>query len=296
MTPVSRRATVAGVLAAALALGTCTDDGGRPETRATPDPERQRVVEFWQHLSAANRARSGGNCAGAAALYEKALAVDPDHEDGLYYLGQCRRELGEPARARLTFERLVEVNPESARGHLALGALLASPNPDEPLDLEASERHLRRAHTINGEETGPVVRLGEVTLVTGRPDEAREWLEAALRTNAKSVEAALLAGYLAWEDGEDPAPLARRVRQAAAVEAPIHGVLNEGDRKDAGGGAARPLSHPLGRLLFGQPVDTVRALALGGTTPSDEEVCEAWNEVRRLRREYDVRRQDPSGT
>ena len=66
---------------------------------------------------------------------------------------------GEPGPARAAFERLVTLNPESARGHLALGALLASPDPEEPMDLEAAEGHLSRAHEINGEETGPSCAL-----------------------------------------------------------------------------------------------------------------------------------------
>jgi Tfp pilus assembly protein PilF len=283
---------VAGLLAVTVALAGCTAGEEPKAGAAAHDPERQRVLRFWEHFNAATKVRSGGDCAEAVRLYEEALELDPSHEDGLYYLGQCRRELGEPGPAREAFERLVELNPETARGHLALGALLASPDPAEPMDLEAAEEHLRRAHEINGEETGPVVRLGEVTLVTDRPEEARTWFEAALQTNAKSVEAALLAGYVAWEyrEGVDAAPLAQRVRAAAAVEAPVAGVLNEGDRRDAQGRAARPLSHPLGRLLFGAPVDSLHARAAAGESVSDAVVLEAWREVRRLRREYEARR------
>ena len=285
-------AALVGLLVAALVLCGCAASD-EPET-ATPsnDPERQRIIRFWERFGAATRVRSRGDCAAAVPLYEEALALDPEHEDCLYYVGQCRRELGEPASARSAFERLLELNPASARGHLALGALLASPDPAEPMDLGAAEQHLRRAHEINGEETGPVVRLGEVTLMTGRPDEARAWFEAALQTNAKSVEAALLAGYIAWEAGEapDPAPLALRVREAATVEAPVEGVLSEGDRRDEKGKAAPPLANPLGRLLFGEPVDALRASAAAGTPPSDDTVLEAWREVRRLRREYEARR------
>ena len=285
-------AALVGLLVAALALCSCAASE-EPETAApSNDPERQRIIRFWDRFGAATRLRSGGDCAAAVPLYEEALALDPEHEDCLYYVGQCRRELGEPASARTAFERLLELNPESARGHLALGALLASPDPAEPMDLEAAERHLRRAHEINGEETGPVVRLGEVTLASGRPDEARTWFEAALQTNAKSVEAALLAGYVTWEAGEavDPAPLALRVRRAATVETPVAGVLGEGDRRDEHGKAARPLTNPLGRLLFGEPVDALRASAAAGTPPSDDAVLEAWRDVRRLRREYRARR------
>ncbi len=70
----------------------------------------------------------------------------------------------------------------------------------------------------------------------------------------------------------------------------MKGVLNEGDRRDAKGGAARPLSHPLGRLLFGVPIDSLRTRGAAGETLSDADVLDAWRAVRRLRREYDARR------
>jgi tetratricopeptide (TPR) repeat protein len=279
------------LLAATLALSGCSRSE-EPDARTEAlDPERQRVLEFWKLYNAARRVRTGGDCAEAVPLYEKALELDPSHGDSLYYLGQCRRELGQPGPAREALERLVEINPASARGHLALGALLASPDPAEPMDLGTAERHLRRAHEINGEETGPVVRLGEVALAAGRPEEARIWLEAALQTNAKSVEAALLAGYIAFEaaGGGDAGPFADPVREAARIEAPVKGVASKGDRQDTRGRAARPLSHPLGRLLFGGPVDALRSRAAAGESLSDDDVLEAWREVRRLCREYEAR-------
>jgi tetratricopeptide (TPR) repeat protein len=253
---------------------------------STRDPQRQRVLDFWNRLSAATEARTRRDFVEAARLYEEALVLEPRHEDGLYYLGQCRRELGQAEAARVAFERLVEVNQASARGHLALGALLASPDPSEPMDLAKAERHLRRAHEINGEETGPVVRLGEIALLAGQSAEARRWFESALRTNPKSVEAAFLAGYLGWEEGREAADLVRRVREAARLEAPPKGVLSEGDRRDSQRAAAPPLSSPLGRLLFGEPVERLRAHAAAGQPPSEASVIEEWRTVRRLRREH----------
>jgi tetratricopeptide (TPR) repeat protein len=247
------------------------------------------VLDFWNRLSGATEARTGRDFAEAARLYEEALVLQPRHEDGLYYLGQCRREMGQPDAAQRAFERLVEVNPVSARGHLALGALLASPDPSEPMDLAKAERHLRRAHQINGEETGPVVRLGEIALVTGGSTEARRWFESALRTNPKSVEAAFLAGYVGWEEGRVTAPLVRRVREAAKVEAPPKGVLSEGDRRDSQRAAAPPLSSPLGRLLFSEPLDVLRAYGAAGKPLSDASVLQGWRTVRRLRREHERR-------
>jgi len=263
--------------------------GPAAEAVGARDQLRHRVLAFWNCLNRATEARSRRHFAEAARHYEAALLLEPAHEDGLYYLGQCRREMGQPEAARAAFERLIEVNATSARGHLALGALLASPDPSEPMDLATAERHLRRAHEINGEETGPVIRLGEVALVAGRFAEAREWFESALRANPKSVEAAFLAGYLGWDESRETAPLVRRVREAGKVEAPVKGVLSEGDRRDSQRVAAPPLSSPLGRLLFGEPVGVLRARAASGTPISDALVLEEWRAVRRLRREHERR-------
>jgi tetratricopeptide (TPR) repeat protein len=286
-----RRGRLAVLCLAALGAAAIAGCRGGVSPEAQVDPKREAVKAFWAKLHAASDARLRSGCASAVALYEEALALDPLHEDALYYLGQCQREAGRPAEARAAFERLVEVNPASARGHLSLGALLASPDPAEPMDLAKAEAHLRRAHDINAEETGPVVRLGEVLLVRGRESEAREWLEAALRTNPKSVEAAFLAGFVGWDEGaDDVARLARRVRDAARIDVPLKGVLSEGDRRDAKRTAAPPLESPLGRLLFGAPIATLRGRAAAGERIDDAHVIALWRGARRLRSELAVRR------
>jgi tetratricopeptide (TPR) repeat protein len=248
-------ATLIAVLAALSACG-CRG-GADPAPPGPSDEERQRVRLFWQRFGDATAARIGGDCGRAIDLYVEALRLDPRHEDSFYYLGQCRRTTRRPVEARQAFERLVEVNPASARGHLALGALLASVEPTEPLDLAQAESHLRRAHEINGEETGPMLRLGEVLLVQDRVADARTWLEAAARTNPRAVEASFLLAYLAWDAGDRrsaDAHFARALRGAQA-DAPPKGVLGEGDRKVAVAGqvrAAPPLQEPMGRTLFSE--------------------------------------------
>ena len=247
-----------------LALSGCGHDPD-PRGGAAPNEQRQRVLAFWQRLGAATDARIAGDFTRARDLYLEALGLDPGHEDSLYYLGQCYRHLKQPAEARRAFERLVEVSPASARGHLALGALLASSDPGEPLDLGMAETHLRRAHEINGEETAPMLRLGEVLIVQDRTDEARTWLEAAARTNPKSVEAAFLLGYLLWEAGDRRGANAHLegAARAARTDAPTKGVLGEGDRKPAvAAGPARaapPLREPMGRTLFSEVAKPLRS-------------------------------------
>ncbi len=257
-----------------------------PAAGAGPNEERQRVLLFWQRLGAATDARIAGDCARARDLYLEALRLDPRHEDSLYYLGQCQRVLKGPAEARQTFDRLVDVNPASARGHLALGALLASSDPGEPLDLDVAERHLRRAHEINGEETGSMLRLGEVLIVEDRTEEARTWLEAAARTNPKSVEAAFLLGYLRWEagDGHGATAYLAQAARAARIDAPTRGVLGEGDRKVAVAGAVRaapPLREPMGHTLFSDLARPLRTADAASVAVRPDSLFGAVGESRR---------------
>lgn len=277
-------------LSSALASAGC-GRGTSPERAAARDPQRERVVAFWERIHKATSARIAGDCTQARQFYQEALELDPRHEDGLYYLGQCQRELGQPLEARRAFEALVEVNPGSARGHLALGALLASRNPDEPMDLRLAERHLRRAHEINGEETGAMVRLGEVLLVEGNAVEARRWFESALRTNPKSVEAAFLIAYLSWEagDAEGARRFAVLAREAAKSQAPVKGVLNEGDRKGPALLVAPPLTTPMGRTLFDGNAAFIRQAARSDGAAGDAEFVRAWTAVRGARRAFGAR-------
>jgi tetratricopeptide (TPR) repeat protein len=270
---------------AVIVLPGCARGAAREDN--VPSPDRARSLEFWDRFRAATARRGEGDLAGAVRLYRDALSLDPRHEDSLYYLGQCLRGVGEPVEARRAFEDLIGVNPASARGHSALGALLASPDPAEPFDLSRAEAHLRRAFEINGEETGPMVRLAEVLIVLGRTAEAGEWLEGVTRTNPRAVEAAFLAGYLAWESGEHGVAraFARKARAAARVAAPPAGVLGEGDRR-AGHTVAPPLATPMGRTLFGEFASFLRSPAADGSPALEREFERAWRAVRGGRRRY----------
>jgi hypothetical protein len=78
--------------------------------------------------------------------------------------------------------------------------------------------------------------------------------------------------------------------------APTQGVLSEGDRKDGQRVAAPPLQSPVGRLLFGEPIERLRAHAAAGQALSSRSVVEAWRDVRRLRRAYSERLRFPSSS
>jgi hypothetical protein len=68
----------------------------------------------------------------------------------------------------------------------------------------------------------------------------------------------------------------------AALEAPVKGVLSEGDRRDAQRVVAPPLASPLGQLLFGETSASLRRRATAGLPLDDASVEGLWREVRRL--------------
>jgi tetratricopeptide (TPR) repeat protein len=279
-------------------------EGGQPSIVEQAPSEGRRdatVLQFWRTFNQATALRMKGEYTAAAQAYEEALSLDPRHEDSLYYLGQCLQELGRSEDARHAFTRLVEANPSSARGHLALGALHASTQETLPLDLDAAEAHLRRAHEINGEETGPMLRLGEVLIVKGKTAEALRWIGAAAATNPRSVEAAFLNGYLLWASGDQTGAreFYERAIKASKSEAPVKGVLNEGDRKadpatSSGRIAAPPLKAPMGKTLFGafSTMATQAAAAQPDGEPRRVDLDELYRQVR-LQAERLARRASP---
>lgn len=221
-------------LAAVVAL-----EQGAPdeETKGSDDSaltaERARIREFWSVYRQATAHRIAGRLEEAAADYRKALELNPEHEDALYYYANMEIELGALERAEQALRRLVEVNPASARAHSRLGVLYSCPEIGRLYDLSAAEREFLRAHEINLEETGPTLHLGEVALMKGKLLEAGEWLDAVIGSNYSSVPGHFLRGYVAWKLGEreDAARLFARAVEFARPQEPTEAVL-EGETKE----------------------------------------------------------------
>jgi tetratricopeptide (TPR) repeat protein len=210
-----------------------------------PAADRAQVRRFWSLYRQATAQRTAGETRLAAESYARALALDPDHEDVLYYHGSMRLELGDFEGAARAWRHLLTVNASSARTHSRLGMLHLCLDPGAPLQLDSAERHLRRAHEINREENGPLLRLGEAALLRGDLTSARRYFATVLATHAASAPAHFYAGYIAWREG-DAARAREAFRQAvAAPAAPVAGVRGEGDTRSgsaplrAGGGGAR---------------------------------------------------------
>lgn len=247
-----------------------------------PGPlDRQRVLAFWEVFRSAASHRVAGRIAEAAADYQGAVSLDPRHEDALYYLGNMRLELGTFAGAAEAWRQLVAVNPASARGHLQLGTLYLCIEPGAPFDPAAAALEFRRAHEINQEETGSLLRLGEAALYLGDAREARRQFTDVIGSHTDSPAGHFFLGYLDWAAGNpDAARQAfRRAAQGAGSTPTPTGASSEGDTRQ---GAAPLLAEQRRCDALLQPLAGLRQLHDGDL---EREMTDRYRTVDSLLRE-----------
>jgi tetratricopeptide (TPR) repeat protein len=208
--------------------------GGEATGSAATADEKARVRAFWRHFREATAARVAGRLQDAVGAYSRALALEPDHEDALYYLGSVLIELGRYDDAREPLERLVAVNPRSGRGHARLGTLhLCRVRDPDPRAVEFAEVALRRAAALNPEATGNYIRLAEVALVRQDPAAATTALETVLGSDPGSGPARFLLGYIAWRDGRSRRAL-ELFRSAVGADGSAPALASaEGDTRES---------------------------------------------------------------
>lgn len=235
--------------------------GGPVDSVVVSAAERDRVRRFWEVYRTATAHRTAGRSAEAAAEYRRALALDPDHLDALYYLGSMELDLGNFAAAERAWERLLARDPTSARAHAQLGTLYFCIGEGPAVHPDRARAQFERAAAINREETGHLLSLGEIALVEGHPDRARELFDAVIGSHYSSVEAHFYQGYLAWTSGA-PARAAEWLAAAvrlAGPSAPAGEGAGEGDTR----AGSAPMVHPPSRCE-GMRMLAHRLVILGG--------------------------------
>ncbi|MPZ19908.1 MAG: tetratricopeptide repeat protein [Luteitalea sp.] len=215
-----------------------------PSAISSPAKHRERIVRFWNHQRAAMHAlKVEKDAAKAAGRFREALALDPAHEDARYYLATSLAEQGDTDGALAEYEELMRLNPRSHRA-LAGWARLRAMAPRTAPELIAAEEMLIRAHTLNPEETGTLLTLGEIALMRGKHSLAEERFETAVRTNTRAAGGLFLLGYVRWKAGDlDGARYyLRRAREALGPDWKPAGTTAEGDVTSALKREPTPLS------------------------------------------------------
>jgi tetratricopeptide (TPR) repeat protein len=219
--------------------------------------DRTRVESFWPLYREATAQRIARQTLRAADTYSRALALNPDHEDVLYYLGGTQLALGNFDGAIRAWRHLAAVNASSARADAQLGRLYSCLDAGAPSNLDSAKAHLNRAHEINKEENGPLVSLGELALMRGDLASARRYFGTVLRTHDGNAPARFYMGYIALKGADTVRARTDFLRAtSASAPPPAAGVPGEGDTKK--NGAASPAQRTercdeLGAIASSQP-------------------------------------------
>lgn len=199
-------------------------DAARELLAAARAEQPRERVRLW--LAEAQLLRERNDTAGAHALLAAALDSEPDHPDLLYETALLAERLGRIDELETRLRRLIELRPDHAHAHNALGYSLADRNlrldearklieralelaPNDPFILDSqgwvlfrlSDRqgaldYLQRAYA---QRTDPEIaaHLGEVLWVLGRQDDARAvWDKARREHPANEVLAETIKRFL----------------------------------------------------------------------------------------------------
>ena len=193
--------------------------------------EREKTAAFWNHQrTGMNLFKQDQNYEQAIVSFKQALAINPTHEDALFYYASSLIELDRIDEAMHQLEQLTKVNPQSLRAFQQWGTLRAL-TATSATDLEEAEALLWKARDINPEETGVLQLLGEVALKRGNLNEADERLAQVISSNPRAARAIYLRAYIAHSKQNNEASIAflKQAREALGPEWQPQGTTSEGD-------------------------------------------------------------------
>lgn len=264
------------------ALWKFTDQNDHDKLRERDDRSMLRL--FWEHHNRATDFLNSAEYDSAAFYYEKALAINDDHEGVLYYLGSSRLFLKEFDEAKKHWEKLAEINPLSARARLQLGNLYFCMAPDndffEPITAEA---YFHEAHLLNRENTGPQLNLAKISLMQNRLSKAEEHLNVVLNVNFLSYQALFLKAYLDWIN-EDIDSAHQTLLEAQELHRNLTTTVMRGEGETSGGARAM-LAEDRFCDLFESEIDRLLRESQGSQIHPDnifsqfQETISHWQEI-----------------
>jgi predicted TPR repeat methyltransferase len=138
----------------------------------------------------------------AQGLYQRVLALDPDHPDALHLLGTVARQLGDPARAVELIGRAIRLRPNLATPHCNLGAALSDLG-----HLDDALASYARAIALKPDYALAICNRGNTLRRLGRLEEAARSYRAVLAIDPAYPEAHCHLAILLQDAGQAAAAL-----------------------------------------------------------------------------------------
>ena len=120
----------------------------------------------------------------AIALFERAVALEPDKAQWREQLGRLLAEAGKAEAALPHLEESLRLQPRSLQAVLALAELHATRG-----SRERAGELVQRALQLQTRDTGLLFRLGEVLFKLGRAPQAEQALQRAIALDASAIDA-----------------------------------------------------------------------------------------------------------
>jgi tetratricopeptide (TPR) repeat protein len=207
------------------------NSGSVTHTGAAAQLDKAGLVRFWDKQHAAMDAmKRERNFAKATVLFREALTINPDHEDSHYYLANCLAASGDIPSAIAELDALARINPQNRRAFQRKGELLAA-SASSRSQLEPARQALNLALSLNSEETGTLVLLGQVALALGDFAAAEQHFAHVCQANPRAANVWFLRGYIAWkrQDFRQASAMLDSARKARGRDWKPAGSALEGD-------------------------------------------------------------------
>ncbi|TPK89511.1 tetratricopeptide repeat protein [Mesorhizobium sp. B2-4-17] len=143
----------------------------------------------------AEAAEEGGDHDGAAALYQRCLAIDPTDAIAAFNRANCLRAGGRVAEAAHDYARAIKLDPAFVEAWFNLAGLMSEEGRDA-----SARRHLQKAIALDSNYADPVFNLARLEFDAGNLVEARRNWVRYLELDAESEWAGVAAKGVQFVD------------------------------------------------------------------------------------------------
>lgn len=134
---------------------------------------------------------------GAATVYERILALAPDHPDALHLLGMAKHQMGQSDAGVSLIQRAIVLHPSYAGFHNNLGNIFMGRG-----ELDKALSSFQQAVELDSGNADLHNNLGALYKAKGRKDDALTSYEHALRLNPQHINAYNNMGLLYADQGD----------------------------------------------------------------------------------------------
>ncbi len=143
---------------------------------------REAKPRVREEITKARQLRMTGDTEGAMSHIRAALELDPDFSVALGELGLCYMRLGQLDEARVSFEKTLDVGPESLTAYLNLAEIHRLQS-----DFTAAEEVLLRADEIHPDRAEPLFVQAKIQFEVGKVEEALASAHGAMERDTTYV-------------------------------------------------------------------------------------------------------------